>query len=395
MGHTRSVAGALSIIALFALTVGHVAAAGDAVQAVNANGRAFDVYQVDEDIYVSGRCLDAADSRTDVYVVGDRGSWKDGTELVDVSGGVEEVDIDEDGELTLTRVWDSRLDVGEYDVVLDTDEDGEYDEGECVTDDGFKVIDAGEGTVKLGSKSPDEDFRWRVKFDEPFVVMLQVRLFAKDLEDLRITTFTIDASGTGNERESLLDVIVAEDRGGDGEYRDGSDTILGHGTYVRDSGEITIATNFLLEAGDSANILIVYAMGADFLDGKTFLVDLDKVEAEGVISEERVRLLGTPISSYELEIYGSGDAQPIERYVNPPLEPDELVDEEIGDSESADGGDSLFSGIFSGSTEEGEVSGEDDGLPPLWLRVTFLSIIGLIILVMIWKALRALINLFL
>lgn len=365
-------------------------AAGD-INAVDSNGRVFDTYLVEQDIYVSGNCASAADTYVEAFVVDHRSSWKDDTVLVDRSDSIETLYVDNEGEVTLTRVWPSRLETGEYDIVLNLDDDNEFDEEEdCVTDK-FQVINRGAGSASVGNRSPDEDFEWSVRVGNPFVVLLQIRLRAEDLEDLTLTSITLDASGTGDDRKTLLDVIVAEDRGNDGRYEEGRDTILGSGTYKRDNDDLELDLDYTIQAGDTKHILVVYLMGKDLRDDKTYSVEVRRIEAEGVLSGDDMLFSGLPIESYALEVGGSGDAQEIERTGTQQTTSNQ-DSESTSPSQTQEGtsatnvqtdDEGLLSSIFSQGDEEGEA-----GVPwtaPIGVRVALFLVLALIVLIIIWR----------
>ena len=73
----------------------------------------------------------------DIYVVDDIRNWEFGMPLVDVSGGVETVTVDGNGEFH-TRVWPNPSLVAPYDIIADFDRDGQYSAGDLV--DGYYPV---------------------------------------------------------------------------------------------------------------------------------------------------------------------------------------------------------------------------------------------------------------
>lgn len=63
-----------------------------------------------------------------IYVVKHKNSWKHGDMLTDGSGGYEETKTDADGNLLSTLIWNNikESDVGEYDIIVDVDRDGNF-----------------------------------------------------------------------------------------------------------------------------------------------------------------------------------------------------------------------------------------------------------------------------
>jgi len=361
------------------------------IDAVNENGRELETVTTNDDIYVSGECSEAADEYVELFVLKNRTNWDHGDALVDISDTIETVKVDANGEIPLTRIWHAPLPEGEYDVAIDVDGDKEYDEGEdCIDDDnhaGFTVIDVGEGAVRFGNKNPDEHFKWDVEDDEPFVVLMQMRLSVDDFEDIHITSFELEASGSGHDTKSLKEVLVAEDRGSDGIYVDGRDPIWGTGTYNHDNGIVTIPVNETIRADKTENILIVYLMGKDLDDDETFRVDLEEVMGEGTLSEKDIELDGTPLRSVVMTVSGSGNARVVKRDTAP-------VTQDASEEDNVDStANSPVSSFFRSVTNNGDAAeGVGDGLPPLGLRVAFVLILGFILLFIVWKLIRALIE---
>jgi len=398
----------IALITILLAPIGAVLALADDIDAVDRNGRIIESVTVDDDIYVSGVCSPAADDFVDVYVVKKRSSWKDENTLTDVTGTIERVKADGDGELELTRVWFSRLDVGDYDIVVDVDENGVFDEDlDCVdagSGTGFSVISKGTGTVSEGSKNPDEDFEWQPEKHDPFVTFLQVRLRVDDQEDVRIEGIELSPRGSGNDRNSVLEVIIAEDRDSNGKYEDGRDRIWAVGKYDHDNRKKTIATDVVLEKKDSVNLVIAYLMGKGLRNSQEFSVSVTDIKATGLLSNGEVRFSGLPIASVEMEVEGSGDATPVRREADVPIAQDgdtgnntrppssQAVANVVGESE-----ENLLGSLFSSESVSAAVG---DGLwaptwlppwvPPLTPRNIAIAVFGLIGLIIVWKLLRGL-----
>lgn len=383
---------------LFSIPVFLVEALTENINAVNENGLRIETVTTDEDIYISGICEAAAGTHVEVFVVNDRGTWKDETVLTDVSGTVESIKVDADGEVPLSRVWTHELDEGEYDVVLDSDGNKEYDEDEdCVADKsgtGFTVINKGAGSVRLGSRNPDpdEELRWRVLKDDPFVTLLVLRIFADDLEDLRITSFILQARGTVSDHKSIEQVIIAEDRGNDGFYTDGRDVVWGTGEYRGDGAELTVATDAIVPAGTSKTVLVTYLMGKELRDDTTFQVNVSKVEAEGMLSEEDIRLSGLPLRSAVAVVVGSGDAQIVEEATVPETAEDDSVWEVPTDSRVTAFVEKFIPSREGGDESDKERSTSKEGTP-VWMQMTVFIALVVIGLVVLWKIVQWIISL--
>ncbi|MBN2542333.1 DUF2135 domain-containing protein [bacterium] len=99
-----------------------------------ASGNASNSYiRGSESVYASGKNLTPG-TLLHLYIVDDIVNWEFGTNLIDVSGGFEEIMIDEHGEFH-ELVWLVPNLVAAYDMVADLDRNGYYSEGDLV--DGY------------------------------------------------------------------------------------------------------------------------------------------------------------------------------------------------------------------------------------------------------------------
>lgn len=98
------------------------------------------VFALIETVYCYAEYLPANDSAVDIHVVPNK-AWSVG-DLIgpDVSGGVETVSTDASGNIGITKIWPKKLTAGQYDIIVDLDQDGVLDANEPV--DGFTM---GEG----------------------------------------------------------------------------------------------------------------------------------------------------------------------------------------------------------------------------------------------------------
>lgn len=366
------------------------AAVSDDVTVADSTGAVRETFVNDEDIYVGGDCVLAADDRVDVYIVANRSSWKDETVIEDVSESVESIEIAEDGDVPRQRVWRQKTSVGEYDIVLDARGNGRFDEDEdCVTSGSFNIIVSGDGVVSAGSKNPDEDFRWWIEKGPTEVVMVQMRLRATDEEDLRITSFEIDVSGTGNERNNLTAIAIAEDKNGDAIYQHGKDSIWGTGTYKGVSRTITVPVDVTMSAGSTRTVIVVYVMGEDLRTGDTFIATLKKITAEGLLSEASITFDNASLRSVMMDVYGSGDAPESVIFSAPaPTTVSDNPKPNTSSNTSAPTTDTpkLFGPVF--SDEEDAEDLDEDTPAPTWLKGFVLfgtAIIAIFIIIKILK----------
>ena len=95
------------------------------------SGTEQNTFDLSEDVYCFGGNLPASTS-VDIYVVYNKDDWEGGDELSDVSGGYETETTGDDGSISTTQLWCSPLTQGSYDIVVDTNRDGEWNEGEPI-----------------------------------------------------------------------------------------------------------------------------------------------------------------------------------------------------------------------------------------------------------------------
>jgi uncharacterized repeat protein (TIGR01451 family) len=101
------------------------------VTSSNATGVETDRFGLNEDVYCYAENL-PANRWVAIYVVKDDDPWAEGAALNDVSDGFETVKTQPDRSITNTRIWASSLTQGSYDIVIDTNQNGKWNEGEPI-----------------------------------------------------------------------------------------------------------------------------------------------------------------------------------------------------------------------------------------------------------------------
>jgi len=119
----------LSTILALLLVISLVSAAS--VMPVKCDGsEATNQFHEGESLCVYGTGF-TPDQEVDIYVVKDQDSYVGGQELNDLSGGAERSSITPHGILILQKVWDWLVQ-GVYDLVVDINLNGKYDDGDVV-----------------------------------------------------------------------------------------------------------------------------------------------------------------------------------------------------------------------------------------------------------------------
>jgi|GEM_PF-3621248 len=119
----------LTILLLGLALVGPVSALTiDSVKPCDKKGNYKEIFLTNEIVYVEIKTSGSGSKTVHIYVVENK-NWRKGDKLEDVSGGYEEFMSNAPGSYIVT-VWKGNLKVGEYDIIVDEDLDGEYDPGE-------------------------------------------------------------------------------------------------------------------------------------------------------------------------------------------------------------------------------------------------------------------------
>ena len=93
-------------------------------------GKERNTFELTEDVYCYAGNIPAGDVR--IYVVANKDVWTDGDGLTDVSGGNETRTTESDGSIATTKIWSATLTQGDYDIVVDTNQNGEWNTGEPI-----------------------------------------------------------------------------------------------------------------------------------------------------------------------------------------------------------------------------------------------------------------------
>jgi len=94
------------------------------------SGTERNTFERTEDVYCYAGNIPAGDVR--IYVVANKDVWTDGDELTDVSGGYDTETAGSDGNIANTKIWGATLTQGDYDIVVDTNRNGEWNTGEPI-----------------------------------------------------------------------------------------------------------------------------------------------------------------------------------------------------------------------------------------------------------------------
>ena len=112
------------------------------VTSCDKGGEEKNIFELSENVYCHAAGLPPS-TYVDIYVVNNKDEWHAGDTLTDVSGGAETVQTESDGSISATKIWSATLAQGSYDIIVDVNQNGEWDKDEPIdskVDVGFEAI---------------------------------------------------------------------------------------------------------------------------------------------------------------------------------------------------------------------------------------------------------------
>lgn len=303
----------LLITGLLSLTVFISISHAQPIVSCNATGDETNTFYTNKTVYVeSSTNITTSATPVGIYIVNDSNSWANGTVLNDVSGGNETNTTNSSGYLELTRIWSPILTIGEYDIVVDVNRDGVYnstvDFVDNLTTTGFEVIAVPVPTldIDVGPNSPP-NHNWNLT-DSDYNVMLQLELTAGPVEDVKINSMAIAASGTGDDKNGVQVIRLILDENGNGVYDQG-ESLLAFGQYIRDDAFATLDIQngeYVIPVNKTVYIIIIYTMSGSSSDGDTYKFEADSISAVGATTGAQVKIIGLPVGSALKTIVAQG-----------------------------------------------------------------------------------------
>lgn len=113
------------------------------IESCNATGHKKDNFNLYEDVYLNGSGFLPL-TAYDLYVVDDVAVWTDGIPILSrMSGTATSIVSDSDGNVAPTAIWSDPSTLGQYDIVVDVNGNGIYDEGIDALDNNDVEVTAG------------------------------------------------------------------------------------------------------------------------------------------------------------------------------------------------------------------------------------------------------------
>jgi len=294
------------LILAFFLSFGQIVFAS-AIFTSDINGTLKTQFYPNETVYLAPSTINITTNSTiaSVYVMYDSNTWVNQTNLIDVTGsGYKNFTTNSTGWLNNTNaIWASSQRTGNYDVVVDVNQNGIYDQGidfvfEASTT-GFQIValPTPSLTVGLGENSTG-NHNFTVPSSNNDNVMMQVKMTAGDFEDVKIKSLSLIANGTGDDSKGISAIKIILDSNSDGQYNP-TETLIGSGKYLRDNGiaQVNIYDGYNIPLNNTAYFLIVYTMSNSSSNGDSYYFNLVSVEVIGVTDMLAAKVSGTPIKS--------------------------------------------------------------------------------------------------
>jgi hypothetical protein len=274
------------------------------ITSCSIEGNETNIFYANDTVYVeSVSNITPITAPVDIYIINDVNTyWIEGMVLVDVSTGKRTIATNSSGYLEISKIWSPILIPGYYDIVVDANRDGMYNTSIDFIDNstatGFEVLAIPAPTLdfSVGSNSPT-DHTWNLNYSG-YNTMLQLKLTAGPVEDVKINSIYLSASGTGNDKTGIRVAHLILDDNGNGIY-DQDEKILSFGQYLKDDGILAfnIENGYNIPINRTVYMIIVYSMTNSNSSNGTYSFQISSISAAGAYTEKQVTMAGFPISS--------------------------------------------------------------------------------------------------
>jgi len=265
-------------------------------------------YDTNDTIYLnSDPSAFTATTTLRVYIVNDNNTWVNQTNLTDMRGTYSTVVTDSLGTISKRAILQPTLTVGKFDVVIDVNGNGIYDEGTCGTTDcvyhltetGFEVLKTPQPviTAAYGSYNP-VNHNWVYDPTNNNNVMMNLKLTGDTEEVVKLTIVYLSAFGTGNDKTGISVVKLIGDDNNNGIY-DSEDSLKAWGTFFNDDGiaNLIFTSSIYLQPNSTQNFLIVYTMSSSVNDGETYGANVLNVEGTGETTKLVAKVSNLPLAT--------------------------------------------------------------------------------------------------
>jgi hypothetical protein len=270
-------------------------------------------FYTNETVYLTSNASIATGVTTIKFYIATHRTWSSGTNLTTAAVISKNIDTNSSGHVNVTLIWNPILTVGTYDMIADMNNNATFDSEDHLynaTGDGFSVLEQplpSLSVVKGLNSPPNHDWYAELNGSEKNV-MLQINLTAGIYDAIKVTSFFLVASGTGDDKNGVSLVTAYDDGNGNGIYDQG-ESFVGYGQYLRDDGIVVLDTKdkITIPSNSSMAVIFVYTMksAAGSAEGKTYGFDLASIDATGVNLGTTAKIIGLPISSAVKTVYST------------------------------------------------------------------------------------------
>jgi len=278
----------------------------------NSTGVEKTSFYSNETVYVTSNTSITASAASIKFYVATHRTWSVGTNLTTTATISTYVSTNSSGYVPTTLLWSPMLTVGTYDLIADVNNNATFDAGDQLyngTGNGFSVLQQlmPALTIIKGAKSPP-DHNWHVDLNgSQKNVMLQINLTAGSYDAVKVNSFALLASGTGDDKNGISLVTLYYDANANGIYDEG-DSLFGFGQYLMDDGVATINTDnkLTIPANSTVTLIFVYTMSntSGSATGNTYSFQLASVDGVGANTGAAARVSGL-LSSAITTVYSS------------------------------------------------------------------------------------------
>jgi hypothetical protein len=286
------------------LVLSIVAAQSTNPWSASQSGSEKNTFKSSDKVYIKSNSLCEPAEEVDVYIAENNDNWDDGDALDDVRGSPGTFNLT-NSKLALNLLWENP-EGGDYDLVVDCNQNGEYDEFIDQIDDftniGFSVESvAGTGKAARGSKDVGNHM-WRYDPEDIDFAneMLQLALTAEG-EDVDLYNITIAASGSGDDTK-ITALEVYADENNNGKLED-TETLIGSAepAFEENNGKTVVELDYSLADKETENFIVVYVLDETFAEGE-FSLNVESIEGVGATSDSIIKFLGLPLSSGKKQV---------------------------------------------------------------------------------------------
>ncbi|MAG02543.1 hypothetical protein CMI42_04340 [Candidatus Pacearchaeota archaeon] len=241
-------------------------------------------------------CRSSSDEEVKLYVVQNNDQWVGGENFNDVRN---DVSLVPNKRFSSKIIWEE-VKTGDFDMVVDCDDDGIYDLGEPVFNEGFSVV-AKKGIGRVLDGLEMEDFSWYYDSEEVDLdkEMLSLK-FSGEHEGISLKNLTVEFSNREGLDLDRLEIYVDKNNNG---KLNAVDLKIGEfvpSGLVEDRERVTINLNYDLVQGVES-LLFVYKLKPSVLEGE-YSFQLLSVYGEGELSKEMIKFFGLKRESVKLEV---------------------------------------------------------------------------------------------